>query len=226
MSLPWLGLKLSESSLDFIYNIAAQASAAKKAKFKASAAVEAKFISDSEKLKASNFCASLLRIGSWMVQPPREGALVVKIYFAKRKLVWEILENALKKKIEIQWSDIIGIRVKIMKGTLNKHHEKLLQCDPNLLKLSQRRFPSLSSPYFYTDCYNGSKEFSLDFYRHGQLPIPFSSTHSPFKSIQQIQAYEQDHQQYLLTTNSTSPISGIALCIFQFHTVLRLQLYS
>ena len=43
------------------------------------------------------------------VQPPREGALVVKIYFAKRKLVWEILENALKKKIEIQWSDVIGV---------------------------------------------------------------------------------------------------------------------
>ena len=41
MSLPWLGLKLSESSLDFIYNIvndsAAQASAAKEAEFKASA---------------------------------------------------------------------------------------------------------------------------------------------------------------------------------------------
>ena len=71
MSLPWLGLKLSESSLDFIYNVvndsAAQASAAKEAKFKASAAAEAKFISDSEKLKASNFGASLLRIGSWMV---------------------------------------------------------------------------------------------------------------------------------------------------------------
>ncbi|KAK4595377.1 hypothetical protein RGQ29_013724 [Quercus rubra] len=264
MSLPWLGLKLSESSLDFIYNMvndsAAQASAAKEAKFKASAAAEAKFISDSEKLKASNFGASLLRIGSWMVQPPREGALVVKIYFAKRKLVWEILENALKKKIEIQWSDIIGIRARIMEdkpgileielnnrpaffdesnpmprkhtmwkissdftdneaqtyrlhylefppGTLDKHYEKLLQCDPNLLKLSQRPFPSLSSPYFHTDCYNGRKEFSLDFYRHGQLPLPFSSMHSPFKSIQQIQAYEQAHQQYLLTKNSTSPIS-------------------
>ncbi|KAL0006285.1 hypothetical protein SO802_013846 [Lithocarpus litseifolius] len=191
------------------------------------------------------------------VQPPREGALVVKIYFAKRKLVWEILENALKKKIEIQWSDIIGIRAKIMEdkfrltdnqaqtdsyfssckclilfktsrnynefcccnailrlhyleflpGTLDKHYEKLQRCDPNLLKLSQRPFPSLSSPYFHTDCNNGSKEFSLDFYRHGQLPLPFSSMHSPFKSIQQIQVYEQAHQQYLLTTNSTSPTS-------------------
>uniref|UniRef100_A0A7N2L5J5 TRF2/HOY1 PH-like domain-containing protein n=1 Tax=Quercus lobata TaxID=97700 RepID=A0A7N2L5J5_QUELO len=92
-------------------------------------------------------------------------------------------------------------------GTLDKHYEKLLQCDPNLLKLSQRPFPSLSSPYFHTDCNNGRKEFSLDIYRHVQLPLPFSSMHSPFKSIQQIQAYEQAHQQYLLTTNSTSPIS-------------------
>ena len=48
------------------------------------------------------------------VQTSREGALVVKIYFAKRKLVWEILENALKKKNEIQWSDIVEIRAKIM----------------------------------------------------------------------------------------------------------------
>ncbi|KAK7853794.1 hypothetical protein CFP56_034505 [Quercus suber] len=63
------------------------------------------FISDSEKLKASNFCASLLRICSWMVQPPREAKTSVGI-----------LENALKKKkkIEIQWSDIIGIRARIM----------------------------------------------------------------------------------------------------------------
>lgn len=39
-----------------------------------------------------------------------EGDLIAKCYFAKKKIVWEILEGPLKRKIEIQWSDIIGIR--------------------------------------------------------------------------------------------------------------------
>lgn len=39
-----------------------------------------------------------------------EGDLTAKMYYAKRKLVWEVLEGALKYKIEIQWSDIAAIR--------------------------------------------------------------------------------------------------------------------
>ncbi|CAA2958383.1 Hypothetical predicted protein [Olea europaea subsp. europaea] len=39
-----------------------------------------------------------------------EGDLVAKIYYAKRKIVWEILQRPLKCKIETQWSDIIGIQ--------------------------------------------------------------------------------------------------------------------
>lgn len=39
-----------------------------------------------------------------------EGDLVAKCYFAKRKLVWEVLEDGLKSKIEIQWSDISAIK--------------------------------------------------------------------------------------------------------------------
>ncbi|KAF5946892.1 hypothetical protein HYC85_017120 [Camellia sinensis] len=55
----------------------------------------------SEKLKASNFSALLVKIGSW------EG---YHSYYAKKKIVWEVLERALKSKIEIQWSDIQAIR--------------------------------------------------------------------------------------------------------------------
>jgi hypothetical protein len=40
----------------------------------------------------------------------REGALVAKCYYAKKKLVWEIMKESLKSKIEIQWSDILSIR--------------------------------------------------------------------------------------------------------------------
>ncbi|XP_042382206.1 uncharacterized protein LOC121974966 isoform X3 [Zingiber officinale] len=39
-----------------------------------------------------------------------EGDLVAKCYFAKRKLVWEILDGGLKSKIEIQWSDITALK--------------------------------------------------------------------------------------------------------------------
>lgn len=39
-----------------------------------------------------------------------EGDLVAKCYFAKRKLVWEVLDGGLKSKIEIQWSDIMDIK--------------------------------------------------------------------------------------------------------------------
>lgn len=39
-----------------------------------------------------------------------EGDLVAKCYFAKHKLVWEVLDGALKNKIEIQWSDIVAIK--------------------------------------------------------------------------------------------------------------------
>ena len=36
--------------------------------------------------------------------------LVAKFYYAKRKLVWEILRDGLKEKIEIQWQNISAIR--------------------------------------------------------------------------------------------------------------------
>jgi hypothetical protein len=40
-----------------------------------------------------------------------EGDLVAKFYFAKHKLVWEVLDGGLKSKIEVQWSDIAAIKV-------------------------------------------------------------------------------------------------------------------
>eukprot|EP01018_Ginkgo_biloba_P006734 Gb_40861 [translate_table: standard] len=81
-----------------------------------------------DKLKASNFPVSILRIGTWEVMAFKlqttvrlfqcsqhcisryEGDLVAKCYFAKHKLVWEVLDGGLKSKIEIQWSDIIALK--------------------------------------------------------------------------------------------------------------------
>lgn len=62
------------------------------------------------KAKASNFCASFLRIGSWEQASKYEGELVAKCYYAKRKLVWEVLDGGLKNKIELPWSDIASLR--------------------------------------------------------------------------------------------------------------------
>ncbi|KAL6958279.1 hypothetical protein U1Q18_027093 [Sarracenia purpurea var. burkii] len=64
----------------------------------------------SDKLKASNFPASFLRIGTWEYKSRHEGDLVAKCYFAKHKLVWEVLDGGLKNKLEIQWSDIIALK--------------------------------------------------------------------------------------------------------------------
>ncbi|XP_024312724.1 uncharacterized protein LOC100821383 isoform X2 [Brachypodium distachyon] len=64
-----------------------------------------------ERLKASNFPANILRIGTWEYISRYEGDLVAKCYFAKHKLVWEVLEGGLKSKIEIQWSDITALKV-------------------------------------------------------------------------------------------------------------------
>jgi len=35
---------------------------------------------------------------------------VAKCYFAKHKLVWEVLDGCLKNKIEIPWSDIMALK--------------------------------------------------------------------------------------------------------------------
>ncbi|KAJ8771824.1 hypothetical protein K2173_027001 [Erythroxylum novogranatense] len=157
---------------------------------------------DSGKLKASNFSALLLRIGSWERVSRNEGDIVAKCYYSKRKLVWEILDGRLKRKIEVQWSNIIAIQAKIEEnesatlqielnerpnffmevdpqprkhtiwsstsdftggeachcrrhclvfspGTLEKHYQKLLQCDDRLRELSKKPFPNMSrSPNF------------------------------------------------------------------------------
>ncbi|XP_074378513.1 uncharacterized protein LOC141720053 isoform X2 [Apium graveolens] len=68
---------------------------------------------DSEKLKASNMSATFVKIGNWEVLARHEGHVVAKCYYAKKKIVWEVLEGALKRKIEIHWADIIGINAVI-----------------------------------------------------------------------------------------------------------------
>lgn len=63
-----------------------------------------------EKLKAANFPALSVQIGSWMRKSRHGGDLTAKCYFKKRQLVWEVLNGDLKRKIEFQWSNIAAIK--------------------------------------------------------------------------------------------------------------------
>ncbi|CAK9328437.1 unnamed protein product [Citrullus colocynthis] len=108
MKLPAIGLKLQISP-----SLLKQMQRSKLSKRKRinHAAVQARTDhNDSERLKASILGAMMLQIGSWQLVARNEGDLVAKFYFAKRQLVWEILRNGLKEKIEIEWSNIIGIQ--------------------------------------------------------------------------------------------------------------------
>ncbi|KAL0340190.1 UNVERIFIED_CONTAM: hypothetical protein Sradi_4535800 [Sesamum radiatum] len=191
--------------------------------------------SANDKLKASNFPASLLRIGSWEYVSRYEGDLVAKCYFAKHKLVWEVLEGGLKSKIEIQWSDITALKadysdnapgtltivlarqpvffretnpqprkhtlwqattdftdgqasinkqhyIQCPPGVLNKHYEKLIQCDMRLSILSRQPEIVLDSPYFESQASvsENSEESKVD----GCSQLPAGAIGSPISVFQ------------------------------------------
>ena len=147
-----------------------------------------------QRLKASNFPASTLQIGSWKRVAVHEGEIIAKCYYAKRKLVWEVLQESvhnIKNRIEISWDDITSFKfstprnrtssleIKVGKspefseeappqprrhtpwhkcddftygqasacrthrllfapGVLNKHVERLMQCDKRLCELAKQ----------------------------------------------------------------------------------------
>ncbi|KAM1462766.1 hypothetical protein ACFX1S_047047 [Malus domestica] len=105
-----LQLKKSPSFLDLIQMKLSQEKSAKLATLGKRSHKGAAASGASDKLKAMNFPASLLRIGTWEYKSRYEGDLVAKCYFAKHKLVWEVLDGSLKNKMEIQWSDVLAIK--------------------------------------------------------------------------------------------------------------------
>ncbi|KAL6842307.1 hypothetical protein ACP4OV_027955 [Aristida adscensionis] len=66
--------------------------------------------------KASKFHASTLQIGAWEWKSRYAGDLVAKFYYTYRKLVWEILYEGLKRKIEIEWKYISALKVTSPEG--------------------------------------------------------------------------------------------------------------
>ena len=74
------------------------------------------------KLKASNWPAVRMKIGSWIKESRYEGDLLAKAYYAKKKLVWEVLEAGVKSKIEIPWADIVSLRVEVPDKEVGRIH--------------------------------------------------------------------------------------------------------
>ncbi|XVE63480.1 hypothetical protein DITRI_Ditri07aG0023900 [Diplodiscus trichospermus] len=239
-----LGLRLrkSPSLLDLIQMRLSQSqnsgsgSAAQAANLSSEVKKEAKAAASNDKLKASNFSASILRIGSWEYKSRHEGDLVAKCYFAKHKLVWEVLEGGLKSKIEIQWSDIMALKancpdngpgtlnvvlarqplffretnpqprkhtlwqatsdftdgqaslhsqhfLQCPQGLLNKHFEKLIQCDMRLNCLSRQPEIILDSPYFESRTLVFEDPDEQKGHGFGQRETGIGSTSSGFQNI-------------------------------------------
>ncbi|OVA16801.1 hypothetical protein BVC80_1543g259 [Macleaya cordata] len=194
-----------------------------------------------------------------------EGELVAKCYYAKRKLVWEVLDKGLKSKIEIQWSDISAIRavfpengpgileielstaplffkemnpqprkhtlwqtatdftggqaptyrrhyLHFPEGTLEKHYQKLLQCDNRLFMLSQRPFPSSNSQFFQPNL-SGYPDFYLNFNGHQPTPMlqyPLSGIQRPtLYPSHQVQKFHQTIRPPTAPRNQVSQLPGI-----------------
>lgn len=56
----------------------------------------------------------VLNFEQWVSK--NEGDLVAKIYYAKKKIVWELLFGSFKRKMEISWSEISAINAFISQG--------------------------------------------------------------------------------------------------------------
>ncbi|GER46964.1 enhanced downy mildew 1 2 [Striga asiatica] len=212
-----------------------------------------------DKLKASNFPALLLRIGSWEYVSTYEGDLVAKCYFAKHKLVWEVLESGLKSKIEIQWSDIMALKAEcpdngpgtltIMlarrptffretnpqprkhtlwqattdftdgqaslnkvhslqcpPGALNKHYEKLIQCDTRLSILTRQPKIDMGSSYFDPDEVS-SEEHSSEEFKGAAKESPVSAFEDAAARLSAFK-FEHEHFPPKNVSKVSSPSSG------------------
>ncbi|XP_047155620.1 uncharacterized protein LOC124826744 [Vigna umbellata] len=83
-----------------------------------------------EKLKAVQFPMNMLRIGYFKIEAKYPYELVAKCYYARQKLMWEILHDGLKYKIEIQYQNISAIR-----AVIDEH-------SPGVLEIELDKVPS------------------------------------------------------------------------------------
>ena len=104
--------------------------------------------------------------------------------------------------------------VKFPPGALDKHYEKLLQCDKRLFELSKRSFPGFASPYFYSNIY-GDTDVSFDFRAfqsqvpHGLQQRSFAAIPSPLVPPRSVHNLRLPTGQPITIVDSNSPMSGM-----------------
>ncbi|XP_056165217.1 uncharacterized protein LOC130137598 [Syzygium oleosum] len=106
-----------------------------------------------QKFKATSEPFSVLRIGNYEVRPRYPSDLIAKWYYTRERLNWEILENGLKKKIEISWKDISAIRVEY--GGNVELLEIELSKPPHFYcetEVRPKKHTSWKPSYDFTDC--------------------------------------------------------------------------
>eukprot|EP00897_Mesotaenium_endlicherianum_P002187 jgi/Mesen1/1997/ME000147S01086 len=62
------------------------------------------------KVKYSTLIAESITIGAWKQVSQHEEHIVAKFQYAQRKLIWEVLEEGLKSKMEVDYDDISFLR--------------------------------------------------------------------------------------------------------------------
>ncbi|KAK9115150.1 hypothetical protein Syun_021947 [Stephania yunnanensis] len=116
---------------------------------------------EAEKLKASNILASRLRINrfelSHMLSFRRESDPQ-----PRKHTIWHATPDFTGGQASVNRMHWIQFR----KGELEKHYEKLLQCDKRLLMLSQKPFPYYDPPLFDNKNHSGHEEFAFEFIGH------------------------------------------------------------
>ncbi|KAF8018327.1 hypothetical protein BT93_H3272 [Corymbia citriodora subsp. variegata] len=110
--LPLLGLRLKKTS-SFRYHARKGISQKSNPSHPAAEVEDAEELECREKSKVARIPATLIRIGSWQLASVHEADLVVKFFFETRQIVWEVLVNGVKNRMEIEWSDISAIRATI-----------------------------------------------------------------------------------------------------------------
>ncbi|CAL5007141.1 unnamed protein product [Urochloa decumbens] len=68
--------------------------------------------------RPSKFHADILKIGAWKWTSRYNGDLVAKFYYANHRVVWEIINEGLKMKIEIDWEHISALKFTFPEGGL------------------------------------------------------------------------------------------------------------
>ncbi|CAH8301820.1 unnamed protein product [Eruca vesicaria subsp. sativa] len=64
----------------------------------------------SRKTKALHFPISKITIGEWTREAVYGHDLKAKIYFGRKKIMWECLQDEVTRKIEMQWCDVLSLR--------------------------------------------------------------------------------------------------------------------